>query len=115
MADFDDGRAREHAEEMATPWFGINEDSYTPIWTELQTWPEDELIEECQQLQVPVLILDGGRDLRPRWAVDSLERALPRVTRVTIPEADHGVPGQKDAGRVTGVPAVSRAQRRPDR
>ena len=89
MADFDDGRAREHAEEMATPWFGINEDSYTQIWTELQTWPEDELIEECQQLQVPVLILDGERDLRPRWAVDSLENALPRVTRVTIPEAGH--------------------------
>jgi proline iminopeptidase len=89
-AEFEDGRAREHAEEMATPWFGINQDCYTQIWTELQrTWPEDELIAECQQLEVPVLIIDGERDLRPRWAVDSLARALPRVTRVTITEAGH--------------------------
>jgi proline iminopeptidase len=28
-------------------------------------------------------------DVRPRWAVDSLERALPRVTRVRIDEAGH--------------------------
>ncbi len=89
-ADFDDSRAREHAEEMATPWFGVNQDCYTQIWSELQrTWHEDELIAQCRQLQIPVLILDGARDLRPRWAVDSLERALPRVTRVVLPDAGH--------------------------
>ena len=89
-ADFEGARAREHAEEMAIPWFGINQDCYTQIWSELQrTWPDDELIAECRQLEVPVLILDGARDLRPRWAVDSLENALPRVSRVTIPDAGH--------------------------
>jgi proline iminopeptidase len=40
-------------------------------------------------LEIPVLIIDGQRDLRPRWAVDSLERALPRVTRVILPGAGH--------------------------
>jgi proline iminopeptidase len=89
-AEFFDGRELEHAEEMATPWFGINHDCFREIWSELQrTWPEDELIEQCRGLEVPVLIIDGERDLRPRWAVDSLARALPRVTRVTIPEAGH--------------------------
>ena len=89
-AEFCDGREHEHAEEMATPWFGINHDCYREIWSELQrTWSEDELIEPCRGLEVPVLIIDGQRDLRPRWAVDSLARALPRVTRVTIPEAGH--------------------------
>ncbi len=89
-ADFGDGREREHAEEMATPWFGVNQDCYTQIWTEVQrTWHEDELIEQCRGLEVPVLIIDGARDLRPRWAVDSLERALPRVTRVVLPDAGH--------------------------
>jgi proline iminopeptidase len=89
-AEFGDGREREHAEEMATPWFGINQDCYTKIWAELErTWHEDELITECRALEVPVLIIDGGRDLRPRWAVDSLERALPRVTRVILPDAGH--------------------------
>jgi proline iminopeptidase len=88
--EFNDGREQEHAEEMATPWFGINHDCFREIWSELQqTWSEDELVAECQKLEVPVLIIDGERDLRPRWAVDSLARALPRVTRVTIPEAGH--------------------------
>jgi proline iminopeptidase len=89
-AEFGDGREREHAEEMATPWFGINQDCYTQIWAELErTWHEDALIAECQKLQLPVLILDGARDLRPRSAVDSLERALPRATRVILPDAGH--------------------------
>jgi proline iminopeptidase len=89
-AEFGDGREREHAEEMATPWFGINQDCYTQVWAELErTWREDALVEQCRALEVPVLIIDGGRDLRPRWAVDSLARALPRVTRVVLPDAGH--------------------------
>jgi proline iminopeptidase len=89
-AEFNDGRGYQHAEEMATPWFGVNQNCYGEIWGELErTWHEDELIDECRGLQVPVLIIDGERDLRPRWAVDSLERALPRVTRVVIPDAGH--------------------------
>ena len=89
-AEFFDGREHEHAEEMATPWFGINHDCYREIWSELQrTWPEDELVTQCRGLEIPVLIIDGQRDLRPRWAVDSLERALPRVTRVILPGAGH--------------------------
>jgi proline iminopeptidase len=89
-AEFGDGREKEHAEEMATPWFGINQDCYTQIWAELErTWREDELIDQCRALEVPVLIIDGERDLRPRWAVDSLARALPRVTRVILPDAGH--------------------------
>jgi proline iminopeptidase len=68
----------------------FNQDCYTQIWAELQrTWHEDELMGQCRALEVPVLIIDGERDLRPRWAVDSLERALPRVTRVILPDAGH--------------------------
>jgi proline iminopeptidase len=89
-AEFFDGREHEHAEEMATPWFGINHDCFREIWSELErTWPEDELVAQCRGLEIPVLIIDGQRDLRPRWAVDSLERALPRVTRVILPGAGH--------------------------
>jgi proline iminopeptidase len=87
-AEFNDGR--EHAEEMATPWFGINHGCYRQIWAELErTWHETELIPECRRLDVPVLIIDGARDPRPRWAVDSLEQALPTVTRVILPGAGH--------------------------
>jgi proline iminopeptidase len=89
-AEFSGGDARRHAEEMATPWFGINREYYDGIWGELrQIWREPELIAECRALDVPVLIIDGAADLRPRWAVDSLEQALPRVTRVVFPDAGH--------------------------
>jgi proline iminopeptidase len=50
---------------------------------------EPELFSACQALNVPVLIIDGAADLRPRWAVDSLEQALPRVTRVILPGVGH--------------------------
>jgi proline iminopeptidase len=101
-AEFSDGREQEHAEEMATPWFGVNWDCYQHIWAELQeTWHEDELIEECRGLEVPVLIIDGERDLRPRWAVDSLERALPRVIRVTLPGVGH-IPWLEQPAEFTG-------------
>jgi proline iminopeptidase len=50
-AEFFDGREHEHAEDMATPWFGINHDCYREIWSELQrTWPEDELVTQCRGL-----------------------------------------------------------------
>ena len=70
-AEFTGGDAMRHAEEMATPWFGINRESYDDIWGELRrTWHEAELLAECRALSVPVLIIDGAADLRPRRAVD---------------------------------------------
>jgi len=85
-AEFTSPGAMRHAEDMATPWFGINQDCYDAIWAELrQTWHESALIPACQALDIPVLIIDGADDLRPRWAVDSLEHALPDVTRHTLP------------------------------
>jgi proline iminopeptidase len=85
-AEFTGPDALSLARGMATPWFGINHEVYRDLWTELErTWREPELAAACRDLVVPVLIIDGEQDLRPRWAVDSLERALPEVTRVTLP------------------------------
>jgi proline iminopeptidase len=86
----DPGRATELAARMATPWFAINQECNRTINDELKReWREPELEAACRELQVPTLILDGAEDIRPRWAVDSLERALPRVTRVRIEGAGH--------------------------
>ena len=86
----DPGRATELAERMATPWFAINQECNRTINDELKReWREPELEAACRELEVPTLILDGARDSRPRWAVDSLERALPQVTRVRIEGAGH--------------------------
>ena len=44
---------------------------------------------------------DGERDLRPRSAVDSLARALPRVTRIVLPDAGH-IPWLEEPEAVAG-------------
>ena len=89
-AEFTGADATRYATQMATPWFAINRECYDGIWGEVKkTWREPELTAECRALTVPVLIIDGAADLRPRWAVDSLERALPNVTRRTLPGVGH--------------------------
>ncbi|MCT9080840.1 alpha/beta fold hydrolase [Streptomyces fulvoviolaceus] len=83
-------RAIEHAGRMADPWFEINSECSKALNTETkQTWGTPELYEACRALDLPVLIVDGERDIRPRSAVDSLERALPQVRRVILPNAGH--------------------------
>ncbi len=84
------GDAMRLARQMGTPWFGINYECSAAINAELkQTWREAELVVACRNLTVPTLILDGADDIRPRSAVDSLEQALPAVTRVIQPNVGH--------------------------
>lgn len=67
-----------------------HQDCFDAIWTELkQAWHEPALIPACQTLDIPVLIIDGTDDLRPRWAVDSLEHALPHVIRRILASVPH--------------------------
>ncbi|MGW7260871.1 alpha/beta fold hydrolase [Streptomyces sp. NPDC054834] len=83
-------RALHHAGRMADPWFAINTDCNDALNEERKRiWGTRELFAACEALDVPVTIIDGARDIRPRTAVDSLERALPRVRRVVLPEAGH--------------------------
>ncbi|MDN0199624.1 alpha/beta hydrolase [Streptomyces sp. S.PNR 29] len=90
-AEFTDReRALEHAGRMADPWLGINDECNKALNAERKrAWGTPELSAACRALDVPVLIVDGARDIRPRSAVDSLERALPRVRRVVFPDAGH--------------------------
>ncbi|WP_445528945.1 alpha/beta fold hydrolase [Streptomyces cyslabdanicus] len=83
-------RALALAERMADPWFGVNSACNTGLNEERKrTWGTSGLDAACRRLDLPVVIVDGGRDIRPRTAVDSLERALPRVSRTTFPDAGH--------------------------
>jgi proline iminopeptidase len=87
-ADFaDPARSREHAERALTPFLGMN-------WACSRALNADRrrsggLLEACRTLAVPVLLVDGAHDIRPRWAVDSLERALPANRRVVLDGAGH--------------------------
>ncbi|MFG2132060.1 alpha/beta fold hydrolase [Streptomyces sp. NPDC048751] len=83
-------RALDHAARMADPWLGINAECNRALNAERRrAWGTPELYAVCQALDVPVLIVDGAHDIRPRSAVDSLEQALPRGRRVILPDAGH--------------------------
>ncbi|MFE5045741.1 alpha/beta fold hydrolase [Streptomyces sp. NPDC056637] len=90
-ADFSEReRAVEHAERMATPWLGVNFECNATINAEgKRTWGTTALRAACEALEVPTLIVDGAEDIRPRRAVDSLEQALPRVSREVLQGAGH--------------------------
>ncbi|MBP2325015.1 proline iminopeptidase [Kibdelosporangium banguiense] len=84
-ADFaDSGKAVGYAERMADPWFEVNYECNAAMSAEPRLDAE-----ACRVLAVPTLIVDGAQDIRPRWAVDSLHRALPSVTRVVLRNAGH--------------------------
>ncbi|UIX30553.1 alpha/beta fold hydrolase [Streptomyces sp. GQFP] len=75
---------------MAEPWFGVNFACNQAFNAERKLiWGTPDLYDRCRALDVPVVIVDGPADIRPRTAVDSLERALPRVRRAVLPEAGH--------------------------
>jgi proline iminopeptidase len=96
-ADFvDPATARQHAERLGTPWLGINYECANSIKAEVKRHLQDhEMPALCRTLAVPTLIIDGDRDIRPRWAVDSLAQALPNVQRVTLTGAGH-IPWTED-------------------
>ena len=82
--------ALERAGHLATPWFGINHDCNATISAELsQDLKDTDLAARCAEIEAPVLIIDGARDIRPRDAVDSLHRAIPHCQRIILPEAGH--------------------------
>lgn len=90
-AEFPDRhRALEHAEAMATPWFSINYRANRELGREnAELAGTDRLRAACAALRVSVLILDGELDIRPRHAVNSLERILPEAKRVVLPGSGH--------------------------
>ncbi|MFE3324655.1 alpha/beta fold hydrolase [Streptomyces sp. NPDC059176] len=91
-------RALQEAARMATPWYGVNVDCNRTIAAELSgTLGTQRWTAECAALRVPVTIVDGALDIRPRSAVDSLESALPHVERIVLGGAGH-MPWVEDPG-----------------
>ncbi|MET7832233.1 alpha/beta fold hydrolase [Micromonospora sediminicola] len=82
--------ALRHADDMATPWLGVNAECNRALGAEVKReLSESDVTARCRMLEVPVLIVDGTEDIRPRWGVDSLHRALPNAERVTLVGAGH--------------------------
>ena len=74
---------------MASVGIPVNYQLSQAINEELRVEPPGSLVMACQELTIPVLILQGGKDPRPVAACDSLARALPAATRIVLPEAGH--------------------------
>ncbi len=92
QADFaDQATAQAHVERLLSPYFISDPDVNRLLVAELRAMPEADLLERCRALpaSMPTLIIDGARDPRPRWGVDSLADALPDVTRVTLEASGH--------------------------
>ena len=85
----DSSRALELAATQVVEFFGEHEPAAASLRAEAAGYDVVEQVERVRALNVPTLIVDGMRDLRPRWAVDSLAEALPDVTRVQLAEAGH--------------------------
>ncbi|WP_405750242.1 alpha/beta hydrolase [Streptomyces sp. NBC_01020] len=99
-------RAHRLAERMATPWYGVNLAANDTINAENRwSWGTPALRGRCAELDIPVLIVDGDRDLRPRSAVDSLASALPRAERVVLRGAGHLPWAEDPAGFRSAVTA----------
>jgi proline iminopeptidase len=88
-ADFvDRDRSLELAERLTTPFLGMNRECARALNADRRR-SSGGLLGASADLAVPVLLVDGAHDVRPRWAVDSLERALPAVRRVVLEGAGH--------------------------
>lgn len=87
----DSSAARSHVERLLSPYFLSDPAVNKTLNAEMRELIEADLIERCRALpeSVPVLIVDGALDPRPRWAVDSLAAALPNVSRVNLNQAGH--------------------------
>ncbi|MFD7511947.1 alpha/beta fold hydrolase [Streptomyces sp. NPDC059853] len=90
-ADYSDReQALARAEAAASPWFGVNFACNATVNAEVDRISgTPELRAACEKLDVPVLIVHGAEDIRPGWALDSLEQALPRVSRTVLNGAGH--------------------------
>ncbi|BCB89653.1 alpha/beta fold hydrolase [Phytohabitans suffuscus] len=71
-------------------WLGVNYDCNAAINAELEReLVTTDLAGQCRDLGVPTLIVGGTKDIRLRWAVDSLRQALPNAQRVGLADAGH--------------------------
>ncbi|MCX4745582.1 alpha/beta hydrolase [Kitasatospora sp. NBC_01287] len=108
----DPGTALARAERMATPWYGVNFECNAAINAESGRDRDGaEPRARCGALTVPVLIVDGAEDPRPRDAVDSLEQALPVVSRAVLRGAGHLPWVEEPAGFRAAVGAFLAADR----
>lgn len=77
------------AEHMVDRRFRVAGEVNAALNADVKALSEAELAARCRTLDVPVLVVAGGEDPRPPFAVDSLVAALPRAELVVMPGVGH--------------------------
>jgi len=81
---------RERSERLpvfATP---LNEEVYREGQRSRVAYLQDpQLVERIRLLDVPAVIIQGEKDLRPNWPAEQVASLLPRARFQVIPEAEH--------------------------
>ena len=55
-------------------------------------WCRDPmLLKNLSELTVPLMAIQGGKDIRPGWPVEQLVNLLPNASMVTLPDAGHAL------------------------
>lgn len=49
------------------------------------------LLKQLSQLDVPLMAIQGGKDIRPGWPAEQLVNLLPNASMVTLPDAGHAL------------------------
>jgi proline iminopeptidase len=85
----DQRRAFAVAARFADVPFAINFECNRALNDEEKQTLEDEMLERCRTLEVPVRIVHGSGDPRPLWAVDGLVTALPAAQLTVLDGVGH--------------------------
>ncbi|HCT80729.1 MAG TPA: alpha/beta hydrolase [Micromonosporaceae bacterium] len=103
-ADFADGQIREsQTARILDHGFEVNYQSNDQLTEDMHhRFASGTVLESCRLLRLPILVVDGSQDIRPRWSVDSLCQALPEVQRLTF-DTGHIPWAEDEAGFVTAV------------
>lgn len=103
-ADFADGEIREtETVRILDVGFEVNYRANNELTEETQHLiASGSVLEACRLLSLPVLVVDGSQDIRPRWSVDSLCCALPDVKRLNL-DAGHIPWAENEAAFITAV------------
>jgi proline iminopeptidase len=83
------GEGLTHAREMLASGLVVNRRCSDELNAELDALDAADLERRCASLPIPVLVIEGERDPRPREALDFLVRSLPSVQRTRIDGAGH--------------------------
>jgi proline iminopeptidase len=73
--------------DFAYPWNMVVNKEGNRSRTQFLSNPD--LVERIRALDVPTIIIQGERDLRPNWSSEQLAQLLPNARYHEIPEAEH--------------------------